>query len=116
MTDAERLRLDDELKQEIEDALPKFARACHAETDLMLMHQDSSRQIIRTELSLLGKAIKYAGLLGKDVHVIGRNAQTVIPHQLATARLARSTARCAPRKWHFAHLIATIRSRPLSCP
>jgi hypothetical protein len=58
--------------------LPDFAKACADETELVLLHQDTfAADYQEDEFKLLGMAIKYAGLRGKEVRVIGKNRSTL---------------------------------------
>jgi hypothetical protein len=58
----------------IRKQLPEFAKACADDTELVLLHQDAfAADYQEGEYMLLGMAIKYAGLRGKEVRVIGRN-------------------------------------------
>ena len=60
------------LIEEIQSALPEFVQACKAkDADFVLMNQDVfAPKLGDYELLLLGKAIKYAGLMGKEVRII----------------------------------------------
>jgi hypothetical protein len=60
------------LIDEIEQRLPEFVQACKAQqADFVLMHQDSFAPMLgNDEMFLLGKAIKCAGLMGKEVRII----------------------------------------------
>jgi hypothetical protein len=70
------------LTAEIEKLLPDFARTCRGSEDVVLIHQDSfAADYQEEEYTLFGKAIKFAGLHGKEVRVIGTNRET-----LATAK------------------------------
>ena len=74
MTDQEKferhLRIE-ELKIEIQVALPEFAKLCQAPVDAVLMCQAAfAGDFQMEEYTLLGKAIKYAGLCGKTVNII----------------------------------------------
>jgi hypothetical protein len=70
------------LTQEIETLLPDFARSCRGSQDVVIIHQDSfAADYEEHEYMLFGKAIKFAGLHGKEVRVIGTNRET-----LATAK------------------------------
>jgi hypothetical protein len=70
------------LTAEIERLLPDFARSCRGSEDVVLIHQDSfAADYEEHECTLFGKAIKFAGLHGKEVRIIGRNRET-----LATAK------------------------------
>jgi hypothetical protein len=61
-----------ELIEEVERLLPDFARACQNDSaDFILMSQDAfAPQFGADEISLLGKAIKYAGIAGKEVRIV----------------------------------------------
>jgi hypothetical protein len=58
--------------------LPDFARMCADDSELVMLHQDSFAADYQDyEYALLGMAIKYAGLRGKEVRVIGENRSTL---------------------------------------
>ena len=61
----------------MERMLPEFVKAC-AETvgDPLLIHQDGFAADY-DEYELLGMAIKFAGLYGKELHIIGKNRETL---------------------------------------
>ena len=63
----------------IERDLPDFAKACRSdENTVVAMHQDSfAADYQDEEYKLLGMAIKFAGICGKEVHVIGANRSTL---------------------------------------
>jgi hypothetical protein len=66
------------LTAEIENLLPDFARSCRGSEDVILIHQDSfAADYEDHEYTLFGKAIKFAGLHGKEVRIIGRNRETL---------------------------------------
>jgi len=66
------------LVAEIETLLPDFARSCRGSEDVILIHQDSfAADYEDHEYTLFGKAIKFAGLHGKEIRVIGRNRETL---------------------------------------
>lgn len=75
---------DDEISQrkavlliEIGRLLPDFVRACCKNEEVIILHQDSfAADYQQNEYTLLGMAIKYAGLHGKEVRVIGRSRET----------------------------------------
>jgi hypothetical protein len=51
---------------------------CADESELVMLHQDAfAADYQEDEYMLLGMAIKYAGLRGKEVRVIGKNRQTL---------------------------------------
>jgi hypothetical protein len=78
MTNDERMQRESDLIATIRKTLPEFAKACAGETDLVLLHQDAfATDYKEDEYRLLGMAIKYAGLRGKEVHVIGKNRSTL---------------------------------------
>jgi hypothetical protein len=78
MTDDERMQRESSLITTIRKNLPDFAKACADDTELVLLHQDAfAADYQQDELTLLGMAIKYAGLRGKEVRVIGKNRSTL---------------------------------------
>jgi hypothetical protein len=76
MTNDERMQRESSLIATIRTNLPDFAKACADETELVLLHQDAFAADYH-EYLLLGMAIKYAGLLGKEVRVIGKNRSSL---------------------------------------
>ena len=71
MTTTEASDRERQLIHEIEAELPKFAEACRSGADFVAMHQDAFAPGLQSdELLLLGKAIKYAGLVGKEVRIV----------------------------------------------
>jgi hypothetical protein len=76
---------DDELKQraaalsaEIRRLLPDFVQSCRNNEDVVIIHQDSfATDYQQDEYALLGKAIKFAGLHGKELRIIGTNRETL---------------------------------------
>jgi len=78
MTDDERMQRESSLIATIRKNLPDFAKACADDTELVLLHQDAfAADYQDDEYMLLGMAIKYAGLRGKEVRVIGKNRGTL---------------------------------------
>src|ERR1700690_3975393 len=66
MTDEERMQRTPILIATIRKNLPDFAKACADETELVLLHQDAfAADYQQDEFTLLGMAIKYAGLREK---------------------------------------------------
>ena len=63
----------------IEKMLPDFARACHAEDiPVVVLHQDAFAADYQEEdYRLMGMAIKFAGIYGKEIRIHGRNRKTV---------------------------------------
>jgi hypothetical protein len=69
---------------EIERLLPDFARSCRGSEDVVIIHQDSfAADYQEEEYTLFGKAMKFAGIYGKEIRVIGKNRET-----LTTAKAA----------------------------
>ena len=78
MIDDERMQRESSLIATIRKNLPDFAKACADEAELVLLHQDAfAADYQDDEYLLLGMAIKYAGLRGKEVRVIGKNRSTL---------------------------------------
>ena len=78
MTDDERMQRESSLIATIRKKLPEFAKACADETELVLLHQDAfAADYQEDEYMLLGMAIKYAGLRGREVRVIGKNRSSL---------------------------------------
>ena len=76
--DKELLEKETALSAEIERLLPDFARSCRDSADLVIIHQDSfAADYQDEEYTLFGKAIKFAGLHGKEIRVIGKNRETL---------------------------------------
>jgi hypothetical protein len=63
----------------VEKTLPDFARACRAaDPPVLVMHQVAfAADYQEEEYRLLGIAIKFAGICGKELQIIGTNRQTV---------------------------------------
>ena len=78
MTDSVIVQRQSELVSRIQSSLPEFVQACAAAADMVLLHQDAFAATYQEdEYTLLGMAVKYAGLCGKEVRVIGKNRQAV---------------------------------------
>ena len=78
MTNEERMQREANLIARIRAKLPDFARMCADDSELVMLHQDSfAADYQDDEYALLGMAIKYAGLRGKEVRVIGKNRSTL---------------------------------------
>jgi len=78
MTNDERTQSESSLIATIRTRLPEFAKACADDTELVLLHQDAfAADYQEDEYKLLGMAIKYAGLRGKEVRVIGKNRSSL---------------------------------------
>ena len=69
------------LQNEVESKLPDFVRAMrNSGPDAVVLHQDAfAADYQAEEFVLLGQAIKYAGIFGKQVHIVGRNGETLKP-------------------------------------
>jgi hypothetical protein len=77
MSDEERMQRESSLIATIRNQLPDFARMCASDVETVILHQDAfASDYQEDEYMLLGMAIKYAGLRGKEVHVIGKNRST----------------------------------------
>jgi len=78
MNNDERMQRESSLIATIRKKLPEFAKVCAEDTELVLLHQDAfAADYQEDEYMLLGMAIKYAGLRGKEVRVIGKNRSTL---------------------------------------
>jgi hypothetical protein len=67
------------LAAEVEGLLPDFVNSCRDRADVVIIHQNAFAADYQDhEYALLGKAIKFAGLYGKEVHIIGKNRTTLI--------------------------------------
>jgi hypothetical protein len=63
----------------VEYKLPDFARTCQDAPDVpaIILHQDAfAADYHEEEYRLLGMAIKFAGIYGKDVHITGATRRT----------------------------------------
>ena len=66
------------LSAEIRRLLPDFVESCLKNEEVVIIHQDSfAADYQQDEYALLGKAIKFAGLHGKEIHIIGTNRETL---------------------------------------
>jgi hypothetical protein len=78
MAENEVMQRQSNLVRRIQNSLPDFVKACAADVDTVLLHQDAFAAAYQEdEYALLGMAVKYAGLCGKEARVIGKNRQTV---------------------------------------
>jgi hypothetical protein len=78
MTNLDKVQRESHLVAAIQRQLPDLAKACAGDVAVIVLYQDSfAADYQEREYILLGMAIKYAGLCGKDVQVIGRNRQTL---------------------------------------
>ena len=78
MPEQELMKREAALAAEVERLLPDFVNSCRDRADAVIIHQDSfAADYQDQEYALLGKAIKFAGLHGKEVHIIGKNRETL---------------------------------------
>ena len=62
----------------IEKRLPKLIEAADSDAEVVLIHQDAFAADYQSdEYTLLGMFIKYWGLRGKEVRIIGTNRETL---------------------------------------
>ena len=76
MTEQELKKREKALRMAIESILPEFVKSCTETDDPLLIHQDGFAADY-DEYELLGIAIKSAGLYGKELHIIGKNRETL---------------------------------------
>ena len=78
LSETELIEKEAALAAEIERLLPDFVNSCRDKADVVLIHQDAFAADYQDhEYALLGKAIKFAGLHGKEVRIIGKNRETL---------------------------------------
>jgi hypothetical protein len=78
MPEEELMEKEAALAAEIERLMPDFVNSCRDKADVLIIHQDAfGADYQDREYALLGKAIKFAGLHGKEVRVIGKNRETL---------------------------------------
>jgi hypothetical protein len=78
MTNSEIMKRESNLVQTIQEKLPDFVKACADDVEVVVLHQDAfAADYQDDEYRLLGMAVKFAGLSGKEVRVVGKNRQTV---------------------------------------
>jgi hypothetical protein len=66
------------LTSKIERLLPDFVKTCRQNADVVLIQQDAfAADYQDDEYALLGMAIKFAGLYGKEIRIIGTNRETL---------------------------------------
>ena len=73
------VRREADLIATVDKKLPDFARACRAhDIPIVVMHQDAfAADYQEDEYRLIGMAIKFAGICGKEIRIHGRNRETV---------------------------------------
>jgi len=62
------------LRMLMERMLPDFVKKCRETDEPLIIHQDAFA-VDYNEYELLGMAIKFAGLYGKEVRIIGKNRE-----------------------------------------
>jgi hypothetical protein len=78
MTNDEWMQRESSLIATIRRKLTDLVKACADDAEMILVHQDAfAAEYQEDEYTLLGMAIKYAGLRGKEVRVVGKNRQTL---------------------------------------
>jgi hypothetical protein len=78
MTEEELREKKSALTAKIERLLPDFAKSCRDKAEMVIIHQDSfAADYQEDEYALLGMAIKFAGLHGKEIRIIGTNRETL---------------------------------------
>ena len=76
MTERDIEKREKALRMAMERTLPDFVKSCKEVGDPLLIHQDAFA-VDYDEYELLGMAIKFAGLYGKEVRIIGKNRETL---------------------------------------
>ncbi len=70
MPEEELMEKEAALAAEVERLLPDFVNSCRDKADVVIIHQDAFAADYQDhEYALLGKAIKFAGLHGKEVRI-----------------------------------------------
>jgi hypothetical protein len=76
MPEEELMEKESALAAEVERLLPDFVNSCRDKADVVIIHQDAFAADYQDhEYALLGKAIKFAGLHGKEVRIIGKKGK-----------------------------------------
>jgi hypothetical protein len=76
MTERDIEKREKALRMAMERTLPDFVKSCKEAGDPLLIHQDAFA-VDYDEYELLGMAVKFAGLYGKEVRIIGKNRETL---------------------------------------
>ena len=58
------------LRMAMEKVLPDFVKSCRENGEPLVIHQDAFA-------NFLGWTIKFAGLYGKEVYIVGKNGDTL---------------------------------------
>ena len=78
MPEDERMEKETALAAEIESLLPDFVNSCRDQAAVVIIHQDAFAADYQDhENALLGNAIKFARLHGKEVRIVGKNRETL---------------------------------------
>ena len=78
ISDEELREKESALAAEVRRLLPDFVDSCRTNEDMVIIHQDSfAADYQQDEFVVLGKAIKFAGLYGKELRIIGTNRETL---------------------------------------
>ena len=78
MNSDERMQRESSLIATIRKKLPDFARMRASGVETVILHQDAfAADYQEDEYTFVGMAIKYAGLRGKEVRVIGKNRSSL---------------------------------------
>ena len=64
------------LSMAMESMFPDCVKSCREAVGPLVIHQDAFA-VDYNEYELLGMAIKFAGLSGKEVHIVGKNRETL---------------------------------------
>jgi len=76
MTEQELEKREKVLRIAMERVLPDFVKSCTETGEPLIIHQDAFAPDY-DEYELLGMAIKFAGLYGKKIHILGKNRETL---------------------------------------
>jgi len=67
-----------ELRRAISATIPRLLEMAASDADTVILHQDAfAADYQDAEYLLLGMAIKYLGLHGKEIRIIGTNRETL---------------------------------------
>jgi hypothetical protein len=78
LPEEKRMEKEASLAAEVERMLPDFVISCRNKADVVIIHQDAfAADHQDREYALLGNAMKFAGLHGKEVRSIGKNRETL---------------------------------------
>jgi hypothetical protein len=68
---------EDALVSIMKEKMPDFVALCNGPLDTIILHQDAFAAAYQEEeYLLLGKCIKYAGLCGRSIQIVGSNRST----------------------------------------